>query len=172
MAAARPGRGLTVAARSEEDVVAGVLRIAIGGTVKPVPVLRIKAAREWKATLATTLTKEIGELDVDSLETLGAVGNLAGDRLLDLVVAYDTSAALGGRDWIEEHADDAQVYAAFRAMLDVSFPFVGDLRGAMAEFRGLLTQASANLAAASAPARSPSTPSPNGVSTLKRVPSG
>ena len=42
--------------------------------------------------------------------------------LLDLVVAYDVTGALGGREWIEEHADPAELRAALQAILGNVFP--------------------------------------------------
>lgn len=159
-------------ARSEEEVLSGLLPVAIGGVVKRVPVLKIRAAREWKEALAVSLARDVGSMDIKSLDSLGAVGNMAGDKILELVLAYDTSGALGGREWIEEHGDDTQVYTAFRAMLEVSFPFVNDLRSAMGQLREVLGLAAVNQAAGSLPAKSPNSPSPNGASTPRFSPAG
>jgi hypothetical protein len=128
-------------ARSEEDALAGVLRVTVGGRERELPVLTIAVARAWKAELVKVLAGQIGEMRFDSIEDTGAVAAAVGDRMLELVVAYDTGSELGGREYLEAKATDAEIYAAFRSILEVSFPFVRDLPSAVAVLQALAVSA-------------------------------
>lgn len=145
------------AKRSEEEIVAGLLTVTLGGTHrKPLRVLTMREARVWKLSLVGKLGGEIGSLDLASTKDVGPLIEAASDRILDLVVAYDVDGTLGGREWLEDHASDLEVYSVFRRLLEVSFPFVRDLRTALAEIRAL------GLADLLAGGRSPSASSSNG----------
>jgi hypothetical protein len=115
--------------RSPEDVLSGVLRIAVGGVEKTVPTLPIKATRDWQASLGTGPAGFVMPVTDDDW-TAATVADFAGlslDTVLDIVVSYDRTNALGGRDWLEEHADPAQIYAAASQMAEVAFPFATDI---------------------------------------------
>jgi hypothetical protein len=119
-----------MATRSAEDVLAGVLRIAVGGVEKLVPTLPLRATREWQAQLATGPTSFSVSVTEDDW-TAANVSEFAGltlETVLDMVVAYDRTGALGGREWLEEHADPAQLYAAASQMAEVAFPFADNTR--------------------------------------------
>jgi hypothetical protein len=148
--------------RTDEDVLAGVLRVPVGGVEKIVPTLPIRATREWQALLS----EKLGGFGVvmaaeQSPATLAAFGSLSLDTILDLVVAYDRTDALGGRDWLEEHADPAQLYGAVRQMAEVVFPFVTDMQTVLRVLPGLL------VGALTSP-RSTNGRSPTGASTRAR----
>lgn len=111
-----------MAVRSPEDVLAGVLRISVGGVEKIVPTLPIRATREWQA-------RALDDKTAPAVEAEGAgIANLAYDTVLDIVLTYDRTNALGGREWLEENADPAQLYAAAQQMAEVAFPFVEDVK--------------------------------------------
>ena len=152
--------------RSEEEILAGTLTVTIGGAEVPLRELRIKELREWKKTLGSVVG-EIADIDFmttpgDISKMVGTVTELAGDRITDLVLAYDKEGALGGREAIEETASATEVYRAFRKMLEAAFPFISDVQTAVSQAQALMQ------AVQSAPASSTSTPLPNGVSTRKR----
>lgn len=111
----------------------------MGGRERELPVRTIASARAWKAELVSVLAENIGQMRFDSIEDTGAVAAAVGDRILELVVAYDETAALGGREYLEKTATDAEVYLAFREILEVSFPFVRDLPSAVAVLSALAT---------------------------------
>jgi hypothetical protein len=147
--------------RSAEDILAGILRIPVGGVEKAIPTLPIRASREWQRLI----TEKVGGFGAvmsaqQTPEALGALANLSLDTILDLVVAYDRTGALGGRDWLEENADPAQLYGAVRAMAGVAFPFVNDAKSLVGLLPGLLD-------ALSTP-NSTNGPSPTGASTRAR----
>lgn len=121
--------------RSEEEVLAGVIRVRVGASERSVPTLKIRQAREWKALVAAKLGANLDDFDLTGTASLAALGNVASDLMLELVMAYDRTNALGDRDALEDQADDAQLYAILRTFLDVSFPFVHDLLAAMAQLR-------------------------------------
>jgi hypothetical protein len=113
--------------RSPENILAGILRIAVGGVEKIVPTLPLRATREWQAGLAKA--REFtppGDDDWTAPLASEFVG-LTFDAILDIVVAYDRTGALGGREWLEEHADPAQIYAAASQMAEVAFPFATNI---------------------------------------------
>lgn len=96
--------------RTPEDRASGVLRITIGDRTRRVPTLKLTAAEAWAETVA-----ELPDGDLTS-------GILERARL-DAVLAYDVTGALGGREYVEEHADWDQVYVAFGQMMAVVRPF-------------------------------------------------
>ena len=119
-----------VTTRSPEDVLAGVLRIAVGGVEKIVPTLPLRATREWQALIAERPSGFSVSASVDDWtpENVSEFTGLTLDFILDLVVAYDRSGALGGREWLEENADPAQLYTAAGQMAEVAFPFAENVR--------------------------------------------
>jgi hypothetical protein len=156
-------KGAKPPARSEEDVVAGVLPVSVGGIAKNLRILTMAESRTWKLALVNVGTKGIGTLDLRSSEDIGPLIDTAAEKILELVVAYDVDGTLGGREWLEKKATDLEVYTVFRRCLEVSFPFVRDLRSVLAELRALgLADLLAN--AASRPASSGSGDSPGGAS--------
>ena len=148
--------------RSPEDVLAGVLRVAVGGQEKILPTLSIRATREWQAAV-NALPGRFDPADQDNWTTLEAseFSGLTLDVLLDMIVLYDRTGALGGREWIEEHADPAQLYAAVRQMAEVAFPFADDPTV-------LLAALVAKAVVVSTPPSSTSGPSPTGTSRPRR----
>lgn len=146
--------------RSEEDVLRGVLPVTVGGSPKELPVLSIGKARKWKVELGKVVGADVAGMRLESLGDGAGVANAAGDRVLDLVLAYDQGAALGGREWLEENATDVEIYAIFRRLIEVSFPFVRDIRSIVAELRAVgladLLGSVRSLPASSTNGRSPS----------------
>lgn len=124
--------------RTEDERVRGVIPVVWGGQRKELPTLKRAAAREWREKLAAAL-REVGAISLTDIDAVAVAGSLVSDRLLDLVMAYDATGVLGTREWIDENVEDGEVYAAFRAILDVVFPFVADARSALAELRRLLS---------------------------------
>ena len=131
-----------MAQRTPEDILAGVLRINVGGIEKRVPTLPMNASAEWQEALGAQLGGFARNLSTDqSADSLIGFARFTQQAILDAVVAYDRSGALGGREWLAEHADPAQLYIAFRQMAEVVFPFVADVRSLLAMLPGLLAQA-------------------------------
>jgi hypothetical protein len=96
--------------RTPEDRASGVLRITIGNLTKRVPTLKLTAADEW--------AEKVAELPDGDLTD----GRLERARL-EAVLAYDKTDALGGRAYVEDHADYDQIFVAFEQMMAVVRPF-------------------------------------------------
>jgi len=151
--------------RTPEDILAGVLRINVGGIEKRVPTLPMNASAEWQEALGAGLGGFARNLSSDqSAESLMGFARFTQEAILDAVAAYDRTGALGGRDWLAEHADPAQLYIAFRQMAEVVFPFVADVRSLLAMLPGLLAQADVGSSSPS----STNGPSPTGASIPER----
>jgi hypothetical protein len=59
--------------------------------------------------------------------TMSEFTGLTLETVLDVVVSYDRTGALGGREWLEDNADPAQLYAAATQMAEVAFPFATNI---------------------------------------------
>lgn len=121
--------------RSEEEALAGFLRIRIGGNTVDVPTLKIKHSRKWKAEVTTAMgsvMKRLPDANADNADWLKPIANAPTEVMLDLVLAYDTTNVLGGRKAVEDNADDREVWEALQQMLGATFPFVAALRSVAA----------------------------------------
>jgi hypothetical protein len=122
--------------RSEEDASAGVLLVTIAGQTRTVPVLRRRESRAWKKQAAT----QFGATDIPDNPDLGefmvSLMDVADEAILDLVVSYDQTSALGGREYLDAKATDRELWDALEAMVTAAFPFAGEspLRSAVATF--------------------------------------
>ena len=119
------------APRPEYEVLAASpIAVVLAGRERSLPPLSIRANRAWKKQLAETVGQAwvaFGAAD-DYGSIVGLMAGLT-DEMLDLLMAYDTSGALGGREWLEDHATDSEVYAAFKQVAAVAYPPFQDARG-------------------------------------------
>lgn len=120
--------------RSEEQrASASPLTVMVGGEARAVPILTIRQSRDWKKLVQEKIGLAFTDLgNVSQLMQAGGLLNIAGDALMDLVLAYDQTGVLGTREELEDSFTDADLYRAFRRMLDITFPFVGDLQSLVA----------------------------------------
>lgn len=132
----------------ETEILNGTISVVMDGQRRALPVLKIKRAGPWRALVMKTLN---AFEKADKLTPTAAM-NMPAAKILDLVVAYDFSKVLGGRDSIEENATDKEVYDAFIKMWNETFPYKGLARD-------LIT------ASLPAPEKSPNGHSPSGVLT-------
>lgn len=158
--------------RTESEVASGLIPCRIGGVTRHMPTLKRKASQPWKESLARALTGTLAGAKVpgpdegasggDTLAGIGHLALLANDTIAELVVDYDVTNALGGKAWLDEHADDRELYLILRQCLEVHFPFAKDVMGAMGMLAPVLGMSGA---VQSQPASSTSGPSPIGAST-------
>ena len=148
--------------RSPEDVATGVLRVSVGGAVRVMPTLPIKYVPEWAAVLDAKTPTLIDP--VDASEGFRTIATITLTGLLDLIVAYDRTGALGGREWLEEHADPMELRDAVVAMAGNAFPF-GEGAGVVGQ---MLMDQIKRAVAPPIPAKSTNGRSPTGASTRKR----
>lgn len=80
--------------------------------------------REWLELVQARITQRVAEFwgsDLTIATIIGALGDSPAD-MLDLVIAYDETAQLPPREWIEENAYTAQITTAFTTLLEVAYP--------------------------------------------------
>ena len=156
---------MTMAEQTPEDAAVGILRIGIGGFVREVPTLKAKYVGSW-AEQVLLMDQEGHAVKIKPLEDWTAfdVAQLAGpalDRVIELIVAYDRTGALGGREWLEENADPPQLQTALTQMLGNAFPLADSPEVLAATVMG-------QAAAGSTPPSSTNGASPTGTSTRTR----
>lgn len=122
--------------RTDEDINAGILRFQVGKDTVSVPTRKIAAAREWKASVQEAIGGFL-TTDLRDVATMGGMVGMASEKYLALAAEYDTSGQLT-KERLERECDDAQAYAIFRSMLEVSYPMVRDIRGVLAVLTPLL----------------------------------
>lgn len=154
--------------RSEQDKVAGLIPVAWAsedgkGRIVRLRTLKRRKAAAWRVDAVGGLMSLAGG-DLQKLDDLSHTLTGIADLELDALLSYDTDGALGNREWIEDHVDDGQIHDALRAVLEVAFPFVSDLRGALREIGSIL--ALRGLAEQSQQQGSTNGDSPSGISTL------
>lgn len=157
--------------RTEDAGIAGILLIVMDGRVRKLRTLKLEHSRDWKAKLGEIASSI--ELDDDLPTMLASVANLASDRALDLVLAYDREDVLGGRAAVEAEMDDAELFAALEVMVRATYPFEKALRSAVEAFGPQLRELAMRAmgAAAAALSRVSFTPTPSGTGDSTPTPS-
>jgi len=106
--------------RSAADILAGVIRVVLGGRTFELPVLPRKASRAWIESLDARFATLAAELEQAGNDTPTIMARLVAeaDGLYDLLLAYDKAGAsvLPPRDLIDEVATDTEI---LRAVLEV-----------------------------------------------------
>jgi len=164
--------------RTDDEVAFGIIPCRFSSEVRYMRTLKINAAKEWKALLGRKLAGTIAEYDVPAmrpgggskmLESLIGLGMLGTDTVLELVVAYDKRGTLGGSEWLGENADDAELYAVFRSIFAVHFPFVRDVLSAMGTLAGLLASGAPEAVAEALTPQGVESPPPSSSSGASRT---
>ena len=115
MEAAAPVTGL-LPERSVEDVLAGRLRLRLGGEWYVLPVLTIGQNREWMESLDAEMQPLLDGADDDDLSAIVERMQGLSDRLLEFVYSYDIKGLLPPREAIEPNV---YPHEALRAVLEV-----------------------------------------------------
>lgn len=162
--------------RSEEDRATGTLRITVGNSgAKRLPTLPMKPAADWLDSLGPSIQAMLEAVGKDNLgaprgQDLAELGQLPLRAMLDAVVSYDRTGALGGRTWLEENADPEQIYIAALQIGQVVFPFARSVEGLYQAAKRLglleLLQKTFDQAGQSPTPSSTNGPSPTGDSIL------
>jgi hypothetical protein len=116
-----------MADRTESEILSGLLHVTIGGKVCDCPTLKAGHVVAWnrQMTVADDPGKPLSEWSATDAIYFGESMT---ERLLDAVSAYDVTSALGGREWLAQHADPAELRTALEQMAANAFPF-GNARG-------------------------------------------
>lgn len=117
--------------RSAADILAGRVRIVLGGTTHDLPVLPRGPSRRWVeqldarfATLAASLNEAV---DTPAIMALLSTET---DALYDMLLSYDQGGILPSRDEIDETATDAQILHAVLEVWRAVHPLVDSVAGA------------------------------------------
>jgi hypothetical protein len=104
----------TVPSRSAEDILAGRVRIYLGGLWYALPVLPRGPSRRWLESLDISWTRLATALTLagSDAEQIITVLSTETTALYELLISYDATNVLPPRDEIEETATDAQILQA------------------------------------------------------------
>jgi hypothetical protein len=105
-------------ARSATDILAGVIRVSLGGTVYELPVLPRAASRAWLESLDSRFAVLAQELEAAGNDTPAIMARLVAeaDALYEMLLAYDQAGVLPTREAIDAIATDTEI---LRAVLEV-----------------------------------------------------
>lgn len=148
--------------RPDEEVAGGYISATLGGQARSLPVLPRAENREfqrvYKERVGQTI-KSAGELN--DLEDVIQLMSASIDEMMEVVLIYDKTGALGGREWIDTHATDREIYELFKKVTHAAHPFGQDLVAAIPDLRAMLLRSMLR-AAAGSPSTSSSPPSTAG----------
>lgn len=144
-------------------MVAQSLSLRLGGYAKTLPVLSIADNEEWQTKFSQALADKLRHVEkIKDWDGAVAVASASTSLMLDLLVEYDKSGSLGGREWLRNNATPTEIYDAFKEVAQTSYPFAKDVSRFPALVQVLLTQV------AQVSERSTSSPSMNGDGRRKR----
>ena len=110
----------TLPQRSAADILAGLVRVALGGKVYEIPVLPRAASRRWLESLDARFATLANDLERAGNDTPAIMVRLVAeaDGLYEMLLAYDRAGAsvLPSREDIDEAATDTEI---LRAVLEV-----------------------------------------------------
>jgi hypothetical protein len=112
--------------RGDNEAFAGKITGTVDGEPVSIPVLRIKHAEEWRTELEVQAAV-VGTTIFEGLPGMLGMSSSMVDAMLELVIAYDRSGVLGGKEAFIEKASDGEAWLLFKEMVDASYPFVDDL---------------------------------------------
>lgn len=112
--------------RSAGDILAGRLRLTLGGREFVLPVLPIAAEEGWKAALETSLASTFATIDAagDMATIVGALEGLGVDPFLDALYGYDATGKLPPRDELRATVIAADVIRSVFEVWSATSPLV------------------------------------------------
>lgn len=104
--------------RSAADIIAGLVRVSLGGMEYELPVLPRASSRQWINSLNDRFAALAAELDQAGNDTPQILTRLVAesDGLYDMLLSYDASHVLPPREEIDELATDAEI---LRSVIEV-----------------------------------------------------
>lgn len=111
----------------EQRLLQAPLELQLGGQVVQVRPLVMRRSSIWRRELLALIEAQLGPWVAGQLQAqdIARVVLLeVPDALLALVARYlELAEAPVSREWLEDHATDAEVYNALRQLVEVAFPF-------------------------------------------------
>jgi hypothetical protein len=123
----------TVPIRSAEDILAGRVRIVLGGTTHNLPVLARGPSKRWLEQLDARFATLALSLDAARSNTPELMGLLVAetDALYEMLLSYDQTGVLPSRDEINETATDAQILHAVLEVWRAAHPLVDSVTASL-----------------------------------------
>lgn len=117
--------------RSAADIIAGRVKVVLGGAVYDLPVLPRAASRAWVESLDSSFGSLLTDLEQAGNDTPAILSRILGyqDQLWALLASYDTSGVLPPRGWVDEFATDAEVFRAVVEVWRAANPLAATLAG-------------------------------------------
>jgi hypothetical protein len=104
-------------AKLGEEIARGLLTFSIDGQVRVVPELKWRENRAWQLLVEAGIARLAG-VSLDTPEGQRATS----DYQFEAILAYDKTAVLGGREWLEEHATETDLDALYDRFLGTAYP--------------------------------------------------
>lgn len=125
-------------ARSVEDVLAGRLRLSLGGEVYVLPVRSIAENRVWVESVEARLGAQTAALAdaTDLAQAALALGAVTAEQMLELVLSYDVSGILPDYETAEAVVRPHELLAAV--------PLIGRVRHPLADLAVAIAEAEAS----------------------------
>lgn len=151
-----------MAAQTDEDRLAGFLRLRLGGVEVQIPTLPIRPAHRWLEQLNAKLDDLAASVsDDERQQALVRLATQTTDSAVDLIAGYDRAGVIaGGVEWLQEHATPREIHDALSVMREEAIPF-----GEEVTMMGLMVAAALRRAAALDVQSSTNGPSHTGDST-------
>ena len=103
----------------EAAVMAAVLPVKVAGVPRQLPVLPRKPAKAWREFWRQRSAAESSAPDIR--QSFGEAAELTGEALLDLIIAYDRTGALGTREELDDTASDREIRAIYDVICEEVF---------------------------------------------------
>jgi hypothetical protein len=145
--------------RSAADILAGVVRVSIGGGLYELPTLPMEASERWLASLDERFAAVASGIESsgDDLAAKLAILMSGQDAMLDALYAYDRSQVLPPREEAERNATKTEILRAVIEVWRAEHP----LAATLAE-TGSLTSWLPSALPSSSPPPTAGTPEPSG----------
>lgn len=119
----------TMPTRSAADILAGRVRVQLGGTTHELPVLARGPSRRWLEQLDLRFAALAGSLEAAGDDAPQVMNLLVAetDAMYDMLLSYDQSGVLPSRDEIDETATDAQILHAVLEVWRAVHPLVASV---------------------------------------------
>lgn len=148
----------------ESHVASGVIHVTVGGQPRSMPTLKIGPFEdEWLPKYVGVVS---GIFEGEEDRTVGEWIKVGVSTLLDAIVDYDKTGALGGRDYLRNNADHAELREIAHAIYERHFaPFMKDAQTILETVRRMTGQMAATTIAQRLQEKSSNGVSPTGDET-------
>lgn len=117
--------------RSAADIIAGIIRVVLGGRVYELPVLPRAPSRRWLESLDVGWADALSDVSESGNDQGAILARLMAyhDELYALLKSYDTGNVLPPIEDIDEYATDAEIFRAVVEVWRAANPLAATLAG-------------------------------------------